>query len=85
MKKNKFNFFVLALAVVFATASAFTTNANSQVDAETLTTGYINIPIPCQEVQVDCSLQGTKVCKYNGHNVFDKSLPTVCDIPMYRD
>lgn len=89
MKIQKFKFLMPVIAIIFAfTASAFTTTDHSNVDDDfAMITGYTANSIPgqpCQEVTVDCSIGGDKLCTTNGKPVFRLLNGTSCIIQLKR-
>jgi len=88
MKKRMIKLVIPALAIIFAIAtSAFTAMDNSTVDDNMLITGYYQTgnPLdPCEDEQVDCSVQGRFDCTISGVDYFQLN-GTSCDIILKRN
>lgn len=76
------------MVVVFAmTASAFTALDHSGADDNAIQ-GYVfndNPQLPCDEVQVDCSIMGTILCTHNGKQAYRLIAGTSCSSELWRN
>lgn len=76
------------LAVSFAlTASAFTAIDNS-IAEDIAIQGYVfndNPQLPCETEQVECDITGSKLCEYDGKQVYRVAAGTMCSSELWRD
>ena len=86
MKNNFFKIVVPAFAILVAIAvSAFTTLDNTNVKLNDIT-GYVMIPgQPCDEVDVECSLEGEDLCESGSKQVFANLNNTSCENELFKN
>lgn len=89
MKMKIFKLFMLPVAVfTLASAAAVSTDNSHQSKADAASMiGYIHNPTinDCQEVLVDCELNGTNTCVEGGWTVYTFDSPVTCNQVLKRD
>ena len=88
MKTKFFKFVIPAFAIVLAVVvSAFTTGEKPEFSEDNLMIGYVyeSQSNPCDEIVINCSVEGEATCKYDDNTVFKELNGSLCNKPLKRD
>lgn len=87
MKTKAIKFFIPALAIVFAIATSAFTAMDDPIGDKVEIQGYVfddNPTQPCNEVEVDCALDGNSLCIEGTKQVYANMSGTTCSTELYR-
>ena len=87
MKTKAFKFVIPTMAIIFALVASAFTAVDTSITGEANLQGYVFSEIPgqpCNEIEVDCTLEGAMLCREGGKQVYADMSGTSCSTELYR-